>query len=192
MLLDARYTDRDVRESENLYLLAVRFLKAYRGDFEFLVRARNHLDDTGALPIATARGVLNCMRSDPMAAMLLPQTPTGRYLDDVPHSGSGDDFYHRRQAANGHKRRPAHIDLPSKWHVMYVLSTWPTAQVYHVLRPELSHIRWYPHQSQFGYDIQLWCGYPFGWSYSSKYIMTNDQRGRRICRGCERRMQAYA
>ena len=185
MLLDARYTDRDVRESEHLYLLAVRFLKAYRGDFEFLVRARNHLDDTGALPIATARGVLNCMRSDPMGAMLLPQTPTGRYPDDVPHSGP-------QPQNNGHKRRPSHIDLKSTWHVMYVLSTWPTAQVYHVLRPELSHIRWYPHQSQFGYDIQLWCGYPFGWSYSSKYIMTNDQRGRRICRGCERRMQAYA
>jgi hypothetical protein len=178
--LNGKYTDEDVRSSESLYQTAVDFLKAYLGDWDFLVRAKNHLAHHGELPVPTARAVLNSMRSNPEGAMLLPQTPTGRYEGDMRH---------REERPRDRFKRPSHIDLPSVWHVKYVLSTWPTAQVYHVLRPEFSHIRWYPHTLQFGYEIVVVCGYPLGWSYNSTYIMTNDQMGRRICKGCKRRLE---
>jgi len=186
--LNAKYTDEDVRRSEQLYLTAIEFLKLYQGDWDFLVKAKNHLTRHGELPVPAARAVLNAMRSNPEGSMMLPATPTGRLEGDNPHAVDLD-YYHRRQLANGHMTRPAHIDLPSKWHVQYALSTWPTAQVFHVLRPELSHIRWYPHTGKFGYDICLWCQYPLGWSWNSRYILTNDQQGRRICKGCDRKMQ---
>jgi len=185
-MLNPKYTDEDVRRSETLYLCALKFLRQYQGDFQFLAEAKNHLEYYHDLPVPTARGVLNCMRVNPEGAMMLPQTGDGRYHDGIRHSGSNLFI------PNGHLRRPAHIDLKSTWHVQYVLSTWPTAQVFHVLRPELSYIRWYPHQDRFGYNIEVWCGYPIGWSYNSTYIMTNDKRDRRICKGCDRRMQAYA
>jgi len=186
MTLNAKYTDEDVRRSEHLYLTALRFLRQYQGEFSFLVSAKNHLDQHGDLPVPTARGVLNAMRANPEGAMMLPQTPTGRYEDDVGHADSNVFI------ETNHVRRPAYVDMKTNWKVQYALSTWPTAEVFHVIRPELSTLRWYPHTEQFQYHIELWCSYPMGWGPGSRYVLTNDRRDRRICKGCNRRMQAYA
>lgn len=67
-----RFTDRDVKEHPNLLGRAVEYVRDYHGEFDFLVTARELERVTGTLPIAVARGVLNCMRVDPRVAGSLP------------------------------------------------------------------------------------------------------------------------
>jgi hypothetical protein len=118
--------------------------------------------------------------------MRLPTTPTGRYPSPTPRR-SFEEIVH--EAANV-PVRPAYVTMKATWNAIYVLSTHPAAQVYHVMRPELSKVRWYGHQGQMAFDITVWCHYPLGWSHYSTYMITNDTKGRRICKGCHRAMEA--
>lgn len=56
-----RFTDQDVRDSPSLYQTACNQAKDYRGDFDFMRRARRQMEMDNALTIGTARGVLNAL-----------------------------------------------------------------------------------------------------------------------------------
>lgn len=77
-----KYTDRDVRSHPDLIALAVGYLEDYPGEFEYLLDAKRILTEvgSGALTVSQIRGVLNCMRHDPVVAGKLyeiapPTTP---------------------------------------------------------------------------------------------------------------------
>lgn len=140
---DHRYTDRDVRENQYLYYVAVEYLHSYGGDFEFLVRAKRSLEAIGSLPVATIRGVLNCMRSDPSAAINLP-SPKPPRLKVVTI------------------QRPARIRLKATFHKQYLTSTWPTARLSHWLDPVRTVLWWHPHTASYSWDPYPLCSMHFG------------------------------
>lgn len=70
---DYAYTDRDVREDEDLRVLAINYVNAYGGEFTPLVEAREYLREYGVLSTPIARKVLNCMRHDASVAYMLPR-----------------------------------------------------------------------------------------------------------------------
>lgn len=67
-----KYTDRDVRENEDLTDEVYRYVRGYTGEFQFLVDAKMALERDQYLPVPVVRGVLNCMRVDPRVAGTLP------------------------------------------------------------------------------------------------------------------------
>lgn len=68
---ERKFTDRDVREDPWLASLARDYALRYTGEFEFMVAARE-LAAVDNMPVAVVRGVLNCMRADPLVAGSLP------------------------------------------------------------------------------------------------------------------------
>jgi hypothetical protein len=165
-----RFSDRDVREDPDLAQLAFQFARNYGGDFDFLVHAHTYAVEHGSLHTSMARGVLNCMRSDIQGLALLqeriiPRRARGLYIVEKPP-------------------RPAYINLPTTWHYDYVMSTWPSAEVVHVLNRDASHVRWFPHTGEF--KFQLWACKPL---YAHHYAFCHEiPADRRLCRACERRM----
>lgn len=74
---DQKYTDIDVRQDPFLLAAAVKYARSYIGEFDFMTAASTIVHDRGTLPIAVARGVLNCMRADPRIANDLPTPHNG-------------------------------------------------------------------------------------------------------------------
>lgn len=60
-----KFVDADLRLNPDLISVAVKYVEQYKGEFGFLLDARQVVMDTGSLPLPVARGVLNCMRVDP-------------------------------------------------------------------------------------------------------------------------------
>jgi hypothetical protein len=81
---EIKYTERDVRENDELRDLAETYVRNYGGEFDPLVRAFNMLSMDGALTTAMTRTVLNCMRHDINIASQLPE-PRGYTLPERPH-----------------------------------------------------------------------------------------------------------
>lgn len=170
--VDARYNDREVREDLKLQACAIRYVQSYQGDFEFLVRAKMFLHQNGTLPVATLRGVLNCMRSDPMGAMSLPQTPTGRFAPTESRL--------QQRAIEVVTTRPVTVRV--QWKMKYILSNHKLAQVAHLLRPDTSELRWFPVSQDYRWYPRAWCTKIH---YNTSLLeMTNDPRGRRLCVQC--------
>lgn len=72
MSWDRRFTDRMVKREPSLISIAMEYVQSYDGEFEPVVAAREYFLRTGSLPVAQARLVLNCLRSDPdLASMSL-------------------------------------------------------------------------------------------------------------------------
>jgi hypothetical protein len=62
---ERRYNDRDVRDDPRLEGLAIEYLEAYTGEFEFLIDMKMRVAADYGLTTGMVRGVLNCMRNDP-------------------------------------------------------------------------------------------------------------------------------
>lgn len=77
-----KFTDADVRSDPDLMRAAVEHARDYRGEFDFLVAAQELVLYTETLPVAVARGVLNCMRADPSASWKLPAPARIRAVPD--------------------------------------------------------------------------------------------------------------
>lgn len=92
MMSAERYRDADVRAKPSLMAMAVSYAQAYRGDFDFMQAASAAANATGTLPIAVARGVLNCMRADPEIADRMPEAMAPDPLEWQDH------FKDRREA----------------------------------------------------------------------------------------------
>lgn len=187
-MLNAKYTDQDVRTHPDLIEIAHQFLRRYQGDWEFLVQCKNHLEAHNHLPMPTVRAVLNAMRANPEGAMFLPQTPTGRFSADG-RVGLGQPPMQTFLKAV--PARPVYIVVNTTWKMPYLLSTHKIAQVYHVLRPEYCELRWYTQLGVFVPKLHVWCGKYIYNATTGAYVMSYSEQGRRICAGCRRVMMEY-
>jgi hypothetical protein len=131
---EVRYTERDVRENEELRELAESYVRNYGGEFDPLLRAFNMLSMDGALTTAMTRTVLNCMRHDENVASILPE-PKGYTMSDrlTP-----------RQPKQ-RKREPRMIRLQLfKLNYDYVVNLHPQAKWYHQIDHTRTLAYWYP------------------------------------------------
>jgi hypothetical protein len=131
-----RYTDRDVRECPELVAAAEGYLRAYTGEFQFLVDAQRSLVSYGQpLPVAITRGVLNCMRADVRLwgtlPAPLPPEPKPRRLKVVEEP----------------RRWP--FRLKTRWKKSVLVSLHASAQVWHVFSPERSYIEYVPARDEY-------------------------------------------
>lgn len=60
-----RFSDAQMREEPELVAASVRYAMSYVGDWDVMLAARRLVAETGTLPLAVARTVANCARSDP-------------------------------------------------------------------------------------------------------------------------------
>lgn len=60
-----RFSDAQMRDEPDLVAAAVRYAGSYVGDWDVMLAARQLVVQTGTLPVAVARTVANCARSDP-------------------------------------------------------------------------------------------------------------------------------
>lgn len=167
-----KFTDRDLRDNEDLIDIAKDYLRDYTGDFKFLVDADALLLSTGTLPVPVARGVLNCMRVDPKAQDRLPDVV--KYHRSPP----------RLKVA---PYRPAYVHLKSRFKKTYLLSTAKNASVAHLIRQEWGGVIWFPHIEEYRFDVRLWCGK----SLRAGALHTDDTQGRDICAQCLRNKEMY-
>jgi hypothetical protein len=166
-LMDVRYSDTDVRTYPELQNVALVYALNYQGDFPFMVNAKL-MAASGSLSIAVARGVLNCMRADPMAFRLLPRAPIDLSprptLRAVPPKGIP---------------RPITIRPKVTWHKRYVLSIASVAFLAHYLDPRRSELRYHTYDGSWTAWIYPKCG-----ARLSLVLMTDDPGVREVCRRC--------
>jgi len=127
-----KYTDRDVRERPELVAEAVRYLRWYQGEFEFLVDAKRYEVANGSLSVATARGVLNCIRQDTRYAMVSDPIPE----PSVSHP-------RRLRVVVDQEKRREPFDLKTYWNARLMWSAHKGAVVVHAMRPDAS-LRYFP------------------------------------------------
>lgn len=69
----ARFSDAQMREEPELVAAAVRYARAYVGDWDVMRAAKQLVHETGTLPVAVARTVANCARADPRYVLAMNQ-----------------------------------------------------------------------------------------------------------------------
>ncbi len=180
-----KYTDRDVRERPELVAEAVRYLRWYQGEFQFLVDAKHYLDANGNLPLATTRGVLNCMRSDARYALvagpfpeplLSPLPPLDRLpvFDERPRR-------HRLRVVKPEPRLP--FPLKTHWNARLMYSSHKTASVVHALR--LGTPLWYyPEHRNFDTRGVLRSICSTNYTRHTLRLARRMPEGKRFCRRC--------
>lgn len=72
---ETKYTDRDVRGNPDLVEMAVEYVEAYDGEFEYLIDMKMRLAQNYDLTTPMIRGILNCMRHDPRVTGLPTPVP---------------------------------------------------------------------------------------------------------------------
>lgn len=126
-----KYTDRDVRERPELVAEAIRYLRWYQGEFEFLVDAKRYEVANGSLPLATARGVLNCLRQDARYAMV---------ADPIPEPAT---YTRRLRVVVDQEERREPFDLKTYWNARLMWSAHKGAVVVHAMKPGVN-LRYFP------------------------------------------------
>ena len=142
MNAERRFIDRDLHADPELIEIATDWAWGYRGEFEFMLAAQE-ASRHGLLSLPVARGVLNCMRADPMAARLLPALPRW--------DGPGDNVRPIRQPARQRQyQRPpepwrprAIIELPVRMKHDFVVSGHKSASCYHRVIHGSAHCKWW-------------------------------------------------
>lgn len=156
-----KFTDRDVRERPELVAEAVRYLRWYQGEFDFLVDAKRYEAACGNLPLATARGVLNCMRTDARYALVADGLPEPAESSPSFRRGATRPARRLRAVTSADdlpERRP--FALKTYWNARFYYSTHPKAELAHALR----------------IDAQIWY-YPTAHSDDSRYAVRGGLRG---------------
>lgn len=162
-----RYQDVDLRIDPLLIGHAIAYAKGYEGEWDVMVAAREIVRVSGTLPLAVARTVLNCARSDPRYATHLPPPRSGTFVGAFP-SPDGDESgseapggpdeprvapkprespsrpQRRLRVVEEPSRRP--FDLKVSWPKRYghTRNPKPGRHVWHVLDPDRSRIRYFP------------------------------------------------
>jgi len=80
---DTKFTDQMVVGDKDLQQAAVDYLKAYDGNFQFLLDIREKATAFGKISVPQARGILNCLRAD----VLSSKTPLTDGLPNDVHPG---------------------------------------------------------------------------------------------------------
>jgi hypothetical protein len=166
---DYRFTDRDLRENPSLVGLAITFLQAYGGDYDYLRYAQDFLRTNGDLTTAIARGVINCMRHDPQWATRLLRPSLVPVSQSRPMLRIVDRHYHER---------PPQILLKAVWHMRYIQSSWPTAFLAHYLDHNRSTLLYFPYTGQIACHPYAVC------SARISCVEMVHETSRAICRRC--------
>lgn len=97
---EVKYTDRDVRESEELVERALEYVRNYTGEFQYLIDMKLRVAQEGDLTTPMIRGVLNCMRHDPRITDLPTPLP--------PQEGTVTELRPRRAERVPSQKRKRH------------------------------------------------------------------------------------
>lgn len=188
---DSKYTDTDVKSDPFLLAAAVKYALSYRGDFDFMVAAADVAHLRGTLPVAIARGVLNCMRADPRVADNLP----------VPNNGHSEmlDKFSLAQYTEPVKVVPAWSERPRRYvsvrsvlKHMYMWSRAVTedagefADKFHYTSAR-SGVSFYMPKHECELRIVSLCGVA---NSATKYLTGNTPpKGRILCGSCDRQIK---
>lgn len=182
-----KFTDRDVRERPELVAEAIRYLRWYQGEFEFLVDAKRYEFMNGNLPLATARGVLNCMRVDVRYALVADGLP-----EPAPYSVPEERPKRKLRAVKDDTRWPFY--LKTYWNARYYYSTHKSAQVVHVIRPD-AQLKYYPEAQDVERRYWPWADLR---SFCSASLSHNTVRlsrvmpeGKRFCHRCAELIEEF-
>lgn len=206
MIADRRFTDRHVREDEELVDIAFAYARDYKGDWDVMQSAHDLAAEEGTLPVPIARMVLNVMRADPAAQHLVPKGRPKIAEDDVIELA---DYRKRNGGKNKMPQEPKNkfpFIVSTRWNVRYALSTHKLAQVAHIIRDKppidrrgiwdnYTFVRYVPRTKAYEVKIHAWCSKNwFSWMYRTDdyvadinkmgVLLTNDLQGRRICQQC--------
>lgn len=77
-----RFSDAQMRDEPDLVAAAVRYARSYVGDWDVMRAAQQLVVQTGTLPVAVARTVANCARSDPRYILAMADEPA-RFHDSA-------------------------------------------------------------------------------------------------------------
>lgn len=180
-----KFTDRDVRERPELVAEAIRYLRWYQGDFEFLIDAKRFEETNGHLPQPTARAVLNCMRMDARYALVLGgDVPEPSWYEPTPPP---PPVPRRLRVVEEPKEVRHPHDLKVVWKKRYGISPGvgrgSGARVWHHLDTERSTIRYYPAVDEYQPRLRWLCG------QRSTYVLDDDAPQNPLldeCRSCRR------
>lgn len=180
-----KFTDRDVRERPELVAEAVRYLRWYQGEFEFLVDAKRYEAANGNLPLPTARGVLNCMRQDTRYGMVVPDLPEPSQLTMADADALFTKKRRLRVVAEEEKRRYP-FALKTYWNARLYYSGHKGAVVVHALRLD-AELWFYPNYHS-GHPIQLHSGMrglcSQNFSKHTERLAREMPEGKRFCHRC--------
>jgi hypothetical protein len=167
---DRRFTDRDVRENDELIGAAITYLRSYGGDFEFLVNAKFYLAQNRTLSVPIARAVLNCQRSDPSAQNLRwPLQVQPRKLEPID------------------VRRPHRYRLKSHWNVEFCTSMWSRAYLIHRIDIVASALYYYTRDGRFEFRLVTRCkgNQSLLVPITDAQVGEQEAQGRTVCQKCE-------
>lgn len=180
-----KYTESDVRADPFLLAAAVKYARSYTGDFDYLVAAADIVHLRGTLPVAIAKGVLNCMRADPRVADDLPEPLNG-------HSEAlrKFEFTPRQIRLPAPQRTTPRVRAVRVKTIVNRMYTWSAHESIDLETPDkfhftslLSHGVFYTPKMDFELFIVSLCGVV----RSSKYIAGNNPpANRELCGSCDR------
>jgi hypothetical protein len=152
-----RFSIRDVREDDNLFLVATTYAREYSGEFEFMQDIKTQIQSGIPLNEYQVRAVLNCMIFDPRAQHLIAaRTPTGGQIRTPTrqYKPRGEKIVPIKQPS----RMPFNVAI--RWNMGYLISLHPAAETWHLVDPD-SAIEWVPAWKKFNCRIRTYCKPPY-------------------------------
>lgn len=151
-----KWTDADVREGgEELRDVALHWLDCYYcGEFEPLVKIRQHLAAGKTITVVMIRTILNCMRGDSHGADML-EAYSKVETNGIP-SRRRD---HLRVVPDPPvPARKAMVQLKHHWNKRYLVGATKQAKNAHIIRGSKSYFQWclYP-EPHYSASVHTWC-----------------------------------
>jgi hypothetical protein len=188
MSADLKYTDRDVRENDELTEAAYEYIEQYTGEFAFIIDCKMRVASGESLTVGMVRGILNCMRVDPrvrnMPTPLPPdetvvafERPPRRQFRQLPryqrkacdiekyhgpHGGAGDSEYHFCHGKYAINRGGYSYRRDAYLHddILYVAGKSPTTLLHKTMVPHWTRD---PKQPSAAYE---WFPEQHGWGWA--------------------------
>ena len=166
--MDRKYTDADVRGDMELRVLAVKYLRQYHGNFEFLVSCKQALLDGQALKEGTIRGILNCMLADPNvinmpepAKSMFDAGEAGRFIIVTGPAPVEYKLEMKKTVETRYPYFPRRIKTSTKINYAYGLSLAAQACLIHVVDRDRSGLFMYaapdPFKNKFMWELYWKC-----------------------------------
>lgn len=168
-----RFTVAHVMQHDSLRDVAYRYLQQWQGDYPFLVAAKKLVMRGEPLMVASIKGVLNCMLSDPNVTGLVIPEPVKFHAEltrkTIPRPA--DMFSDERPP-----HYPLRIQLNTTWHKPFVISRAHNAKLVHTLNQGGSYLIYYSpdpdsnNEPRYLWQPKLYCDNIF-------YMKRTDKRG---------------
>lgn len=175
-MIDYIFTDKDVQDNPALQGVVKEYLQCYRGNVSFLVNAKEFLQVQGNLPATTILHVLRCIAMKPDWADRIRCTmvmPIPQFKENPPAPFRGPRYV-----------PPPRILLKATFNMPYLVSTWKTAYLCHLLNNSLCHLYYYPATKEYVPVFDTWCKLGFG-RREHLTLVSEVPQGRLECRRLE-------